>query len=204
MPSRWLFRIGLQSACFCRSRSSRSSRGVPMALLLHAQTSDDVAVPEEAWSAASKPSEMPVYQPAAIVAAVLLGAATLACAQGVPLGTDASVGQAGIVTPGGGAASQWGRMTGTGSQAVGASTIQKGSASDLQSPTNSGERKRARVVSGDYGNDVAATAPEGSTLRGKPTKEQRTFNESRSNNTRTTSRPASPEAPPPAANSILK
>ncbi|MEP6943596.1 MAG: hypothetical protein ABI981_11705 [Betaproteobacteria bacterium] len=56
--------------------------------------------------------------------------------------------------------------------------------------TNSGDSnraERARLVGGDYGEDASVTDPDGSALRGKPTKDQRTFNESRSNNTRTTS-----------------
>lgn len=112
---------------------------------------------------------------AVMAAAVLSGTATLAWAQGAPMGTDASAasrnaapasgftidqkgvkrtgspaaGQAGSVTPGGGAAPQSGRMP----------------------------------VAGDGANVNA----DGAANRGKPSKEQKTFNESRSNNTRTAS-----------------
>ena len=161
-----------------------------------------------------------MFKAAAIAAAVLSGAATLACAQGASLGTDASsasrtaapasaaasgfaidekgvkqtgnpsVGQAGTVTLGGGAAPQSGRVPGAGGQALGPATMQRGSGSSLKSHTNSGDSdvaERARLVSGDFGNDASVTDPNGSALRGKPTKDQRTFNESRSNSTRTTS-----------------
>ena len=101
-----------------------------------------------------------------------------------------SVDQGGTVTLGGGAAPQSGKMPGARGQALGPPTVQRGSGSNLKSHTNSGDSdraERARLVSGDYGNDASVTEPQGSALRGKPTKEQRTFNESRSNNTRTTS-----------------
>ncbi|MEO8303709.1 MAG: hypothetical protein ABI724_06290 [Betaproteobacteria bacterium] len=158
-----------------------------------------------------------MFKAAAIAAAVLFGAATLACAQGASLGTHASsasrtaapanaaasgfaieekgvkqtdnssVGKAGTVTLDGGAAPQMGRVQG--GQALGPATTQRGSGSNLKSHTNSGDSdraERARLVSGDYGNDASVTDRAGSALRGKPTKDQRTFNESRSNNTRTT------------------
>jgi hypothetical protein len=161
-----------------------------------------------------------MFKVAASAAAVIFGAATLACAQGASLGTDTSsasrtaapasaaasgfvidekgvkqpgnpsVGQAGTVTLGGGAAPQSGRKSGAGGQALGQATMQRGSGSNLKTHTNSGDSdraERARLVSGDYGNDASVTDPDGSALRGKPTKDQRTFNESRSNNTRTTS-----------------
>jgi hypothetical protein len=161
-----------------------------------------------------------MFKAAAIAAAVLFGTATLACAQGASLGTDASsasrtaapasaaasgftidekgvkrtgnpsVGQAGTVTLGEGAVSQSGRMPGAGGQALDPATMQRGSGSNMKPHTNSGDSdraERARLVSGDYGKDASVTDPDGSALRGKPTKDQRTFNESRSNNTRTTS-----------------
>ena len=159
-----------------------------------------------------------MFKAATIAAAGLFGAATLACAQGASLGTDASsasrtaapanaaasgftieekgvkqsdnssVGQAGTVTLGGGAAPQLGRVQG--GHALGPATTQRGSGSNLKSHTNSGDSdraERARLGSGDYGNDASVTDRAGSALRGKPTKDQRTFNESRSNSTRTTS-----------------
>ena len=81
-------------------------------------------------------------------------------------------------------------MLGAGGQALGPATMQRGSGSNQKSHTNLGESDRAgraRLVGGDYGNDASVTDPDGSALRGKPTKDQKTFNESRSNSTRTTS-----------------
>jgi len=193
-----------------------------------------------------------MFKAAAIAAAVLFGAATLACAQGASLGTDASsasrtaapasapatglainekgvsqsgnpsAGQAGTVTLGGVAAPQTRRETGAGGQALGPDTMQRGSGSNLKSHTNLGDSdraERARLVSGDYGKDASVTD---SAVRGKPTKDQKTFNESRSNSTRTTSpivnngigrtpgatttlrEPPSPEATPPSTTGIFK
>ena len=83
---------------------------------------------------------------------------------------------------------QSGRMPGARGQALDTATTARGSGSNMKPHTNSGDSDRpdrARVVGGDYGKDATVTEPNGSALRGKPTKDQRTFNESRSNNTRT-------------------
>jgi hypothetical protein len=110
--------------------------------------------------------------------------------KGVKRTGNPSVGQAGTVTLGEGAVPQSGRMPGARGQALDPATMQRGSGSNMKPHTNSGDSdraERARLVSGDYGKDASVTDPDGSALRGKPTKDQRTFNESRSNNTRTTS-----------------
>ena len=80
-----------------------------------------------------------------------------------------SVGQTGTVTPGGGAAIQFGRT-------LGPESMQTGSGAKSKPHSNSGGGDRAEA-------DAAADS---TTNRGKPTKDQKTFNESRSNNTRTT------------------
>jgi hypothetical protein len=144
--------------------------------------------------------EKAMFRAAGIAAAVLSFVATLALAQGASAATDASpasstsapaiapasaftndqkgvkrtsnpsAGQVGIVTPGGGATAQSG-------QAFGQESMQRGSGANSKPHSNSGGGDRAEA---DAATDSTAN-------RGKPTKEQKTYNESRSNNTRTTS-----------------
>jgi hypothetical protein len=141
-----------------------------------------------------------MFRAAGIAAAVLSGVATLAFAQGASMATDASpaprssatatapasastndkkgvkrtgnasAGQVGTVTPGGGATPQSG-------QTLGQESMQRGSGANSKPHSNSGGGDRAE----------ANAATDSTANRGKPTKDQKTFNESRSNNTRTTS-----------------
>jgi hypothetical protein len=140
-----------------------------------------------------------MFRAAGIAAAVLSGVATLALAQGASMATDASpasrtsapasapasgftidqkgvkrtgdpsAGQIGTVPSGGGAASQSG-------QTLGQESTPRGSGADSKPHSNSG---------GDRAD--ADAAADSTANRGKPTKDQKTFNESRSNNTRTAS-----------------
>jgi len=141
-----------------------------------------------------------MFRAAGIAAAVLSGVATLALAQGASMATDASpasrtsapasapasgftidqngvkrtgnpsAGQIGTVTSGGSAATQSG-------QTLGQESTQRGNGANSKPHSNSGGGDRADA---DAATDSTAN-------RGKPTKDQKTFNESRSNNTRTAS-----------------
>ena len=90
--------------------------------------------------------------------------------KGVKRTGNPSAGQIGTVTPGGRAAAQSG-------QTLGQESMQRGSGANSKPHSNSRGGDRAEA---DAATDSTAN-------RGKPTKDQKTFNESRSNNTRTTS-----------------
>lgn len=90
--------------------------------------------------------------------------------KGVKRTSNPSTRQGGTVTPGGGATAQSGQTSGQ-------ESMQRGSGANSKPHSNSGGGDKAEA---DAATDSTAN-------RGKPTKEQKTYNESRSNNTRTTS-----------------
>ena len=141
-----------------------------------------------------------MFRSAGIAAAVLSGVATLALAQGASMATDASpasrtsapasapasgftIDQKGVKRIGNPSAGQNGTVTSGGSAATESGQTLGQEPTQRASGAHSAPRSNSR---GGDGADAGA-ATDSAANRGKPTKDQKTFNESRGNNTRTTS-----------------
>lgn len=116
-----------------------------------------------------------MFRAAAIAAAVLSGTATLAWGQGASLGTDASSASRTAAPASGFTIDEKGVKRTGGPSAGQAGTVTPGGGTAPQSGRMPGKGDRTEVNA------------DGTANRGKPSKEQKTFNESRSNALRTTS-----------------